>query len=188
MLDVINESAEADAQLRWMIRRGVVAVVLMIAGYVGPWIPVEYYFKTRSSPAVVQLRPAVLACYRPLDSLRRPPNAMWSQSYYLRNLQDFIQLADEGCQYVDNRAARWAAKGYPVTTKAIIFGLMGLVLAYALSPVPLLWMIKFLGLEQLKFVALLFEWHCAPIEWLNDRSETVRSFYEEYAELFALTH
>lgn len=188
MLDGINEFADQDCQRRWMIRRCVVSVILMVVGYVGSWIPVEYYLNTRSSPAIAQLKPIVMAYYRPLDMLRPPRPGMWSPSRFSRSADYLIQVAEQSCQRVDNASARWAAKGYPVSASWVVAGLVGLVVIYALSPVPLLWVIKFLAIEQVNLVAHLFEWYCVPIELLNTYSATARSFYEEYAELFALTH
>ena len=66
-------------------------------------------------------------------------------------------------------------------------GINVLLTAYGLSPMSVSWLIRFLGIEKVALSAKLYELYCVPLEWIGRRSATVRSFYEAYSELFALT-
>ncbi len=186
MLDGINDFAEYESQQRWIIRRCVFAVLFLIGSYFLCWIPSEYFVNTRPSPAIARWKPFIVASYRPLNALRKHAR---QRNYWTYNTiaMPFISLTEWGCRHVDQTATTWARNGCPISARWVAAGLIALVAAYGLSPIPVLWWIKFLGIERVALTARLYEFYYAPIEWLSDHSATVRSFYENYAELFALT-
>jgi hypothetical protein len=186
MLDGINEFAEYESQQRWIIRRCVFVAVLLTSSYVVCWIPSVYLVNTKTSPAIARWRPIVVATYWPLKVLRETGDR---RNYMLWNLfaSPLIRVAEWSCVQVDQTVTNWANCGCPISTWWIPVGLGSLLAAYSLSPMPVFWWIKFLGIEKIALMSRLYELYCFPIEWLSDHSSTVRSFYEEYAELFALT-
>ena len=63
-------------------------------------------------------------------------------------------------------------------------GLLGLLLIYGLSPVPL-WVLLFRWFpESFETWQPIFEGFYAPLLWLDDHNSAVKAFYDWYGRLF----
>lgn len=58
------------------------------------------------------------------------------------------------------------------------------LMAYILSPIPVMIMAEMTGLERFPMFEAIFEVVYAPIIWLHDEFEIVNEFYELYGDAY----
>jgi|GEM_PF-4147741 len=166
-----GEVQEHDRRQRWFVRRIALIVLCLLVSY--PLSLIFWQAALRQYPGpvtdLVGEGLAVVAIPLQLATVFVPPLGGWCESY------------DQWCvQWLRSRPEALT----PVISASLVsLALLWLLALYALSPV-LSWLLaRCCGFDHTPVFTSQMYFVYGPLEWLADRSQTLRRFYQIYFEV-----